>query len=264
VKPERISERGRWGGKLTAHPLPAEDLSIDALTSPAREELARHWLARAASERRVGDSFAFIAGVLAEGQAPAALRELAERAVDDELRHTELSRQVASRFAGRDLPEPERLPLKVPEHPGASPALRRTLHIVGQCSLNETLASAVLEASLEATTGPLARAALRELLSDEIDHARIGWAHLASLAPAERAEVQPWLYGITLANVKVWRETEREYPSDERLISQGALSRALLERALLTAVRELVVPGFASLGFETAALQRWADAGAPG
>lgn len=253
---------GRWGGRLTAHELPERDESLDLLSPAHRRELAEHWLERAASERRVADSFKVIRDTLKEAGADAALIALAARAVDDEYRHAEIARRVASRFAGEELPAPARLPFSAPEHRGASPELKRVLWVVGQCCLNETFASAVLEASLQVSKGALARAALRELLSDEIDHARIGWAFLAGRSAEERAQVAARMVSLTRANVAMWRDTPRAYPSDGELLAQGALSRELIESAVLAAVRDLVIPGFSQLGMPTRALERWLAAGA--
>lgn len=257
------SAQGRWGGRLTSRELPWSDPSVDALAPNDRAELAEHWLQRAAFERRVGDAFEVIHGILVEERAEDALVRLAERAVDDEVRHAEIARRVASRFAGRDLPAPERLPLTVPQHRGASPSLRRTLHVFGQCALNETFASAVLEASLDAAEGPLAKAALRELLTDEIDHARIGWAHLATLSGAERAELQPWLLQLVRANLKMWRDADRPYPTGASLEAQGAMSRALLEGAVLDGIEHVVIPGLEHVGLQTSEIAGWLAIGAP-
>src|SRR5688572_18276616 len=95
--------QGRWGGRLTSRPLPSEDTSLEQLSAEERAVLARIWLHRAAMERRVADSFEVIRGALERRRAPDELVALAVRAVDDEHRHTELSRVVASRFAGREL-----------------------------------------------------------------------------------------------------------------------------------------------------------------
>lgn len=258
-----IQTTGRWGGRLTSRDLPTEDHTLQHLSLSERQELARHWLERSASERRVGTSFTVIRDTLIEVQARDELVELASRAIDDEARHAEIARVVASRFWGEELPAPPLLPFSAPEHRGASRRLTCHLWVVGQCSLNETFASAVLEASLAHTTAGLAKAALRELLSDEIDHARIGWAHLAGLDAAQRGAIQPRLLSLTRANVKMWRDTPRLYPSSPALVEQGALSRELIEGALLAAVRELVAPGFAALGFDVSPIVRWLDSGAP-
>lgn len=248
---------GRWNGRLTSKPLPEVDETIEALPTEARRELADHWLARAASERRVADAFAVVHDALVESRAPEALIALAHRAVDDEYRHTELAREVASRFAGHALAEPERLTLVVPAHRNASPELRRALHVLGHCALNETFASAVLEAALRESTGSLARAALRELLSDEIDHARIGWAYLATLAPEARQALVPFLPELLDANLRSWRTSDRAYPSDRALVAHGALTAELIEEALATALRTLVFPGFAHLGMPTDQFAGW-------
>jgi hypothetical protein len=257
-----IRVNGRHGGRLTARPLPEVDASLDALTAHERDELARHWLARAASERRVADAFEVIRDVLREAGAGAELVELADRAVDDEMRHTEIARLVASRIAGRELAAPSPLPLVVPAHREASPELRRALHVVGHCAFNETFASAVLEAALAATTGTLAAAALRELLSDEIDHARIGWGYLATTDRPTRAAIARWLPRLARENLREWRAADRAYPTDPRLTAQGALSRDLLEGALLAALRGLILPGLRHLGLATDELERWVELGA--
>lgn len=258
-----IRPDGRWQGRLTSRPLPEADESIDRLSPEARRELASHWLARAASERRVADAFVVVRDALVASDAPNDLVALATRAIDDEHRHTELARHVASRFAGEALQEPARLTLVVPVHPHASPELVRALHVLGHCALNETFASAVLEAALHASTGALAKAALRELLSDEIDHARIGWGYLASLSPEVRRALVPFLPELLRANLRAWRTTEREYPSDPSLVTHGALTATLIESSLQTALLTLVMPGFVHLGMPTDALTDWIASGAP-
>jgi len=254
---------GRWGGRLTSRPLPIADPTIDGLSDPQRDELAAVWLARAQSERRVADAFVVIRSSLAELGADASIARLAERAVGDEHRHAEIARVVASRFAGRELEPPERLELVVPEHAGASGALRATLHVVGHCAINETLASAFLELTRAQSQPGLARAAVRELLSDEIDHARIGWAHLAALSASDRRRLTPWLGGLLAANLGMWRRSPRPYPTDPKLTRHGAPREDDVERALVGALRDLVLPGFERVGLETGALRAWLARGAP-
>ncbi len=254
---------GRWHGAITSRPLPDDDDAIDELSAKERAVIASVWIARAASERRVSDAFAIVHQALTDLGADPAITALAGRAVDDEMRHAELSRVVACRYAGTDLPHPERLSLVVPKHVGASDALRRVLHVIGQCCMNETIASAFLEAAIAETRAPLARAALRELLSDEVDHARIGWGLVASLDDATKRAVERWLPEMAIANLRMWRETPRLYPDDPRLAAHGAPSLAVVERALLVAFRELVVPGFEKMSIDTTAVRAWLGRGAP-
>jgi len=253
----------RWGGRLTSRPLPEHDPALDALTDQQREQLAAVWLGRAASERRVADAFEAIHAALESTRSDSSLRALAARAIDDEHRHAELCRVVAARCAGRTLPPPERLTLVQPEHRGAPARLVPTLHVLGHCAMNETLASAFLEASLGYADAPLGRAALRELLSDEVDHARIGWAHLAELGEQRRAELIPWLDSLVYANLKMWRDTPRASATDAELHRHGAPPAEAIEQALLAAVRDLIIPGLARFELPTRSLERWLAAGAP-
>jgi hypothetical protein len=214
-------------------------------------------------ERRVADAFVVIRDALVRRESPAAIAALAERAIDDELRHAELSRVVASCFAGVPLAPPARSRLVVPRHRGAPPELRDTLFVVGHCLFNETTASAFLEASLRYAMSPLAVSALRELLSDEIDHGRIGWAHLASLPEQERTRVVPWLLPMAFLNLKTWREHSPPTAlHSEALARHGAPPWHAVEEALVGALTTLIVPGLAALGLENRELSEWLDAGA--
>lgn len=253
---------GRWGSRLTSRPLP-EDPSIEVLEPSDRSALAEVWLGRAASERRVADSFAVIANAILELGVDGELRRLAERAIDDEMRHAEISRVVASRYAGRDLDAPAPLVLEIPRHPGAGTPLVHVLHVVGQCCINETIASAFLEAALAHTNASLATAALRELFSDEIDHARIGWALLASVDDATRAAVAARLPAMAIATLRMWRSSPRTYFEREPFPGHGAPPEAVVEAAFDAAFRDLVIPGFEALGIDAARLRAWVDHGAP-
>jgi hypothetical protein len=255
---------GRWSGRLTKRPLPDDDPSIDELPYDDRRSIAAVWLHRAAMERRVADAFEVIRNALRRRNANAPLVELAVRAIDDEYRHAELSRVVASRFAGAELEAPPRLLLELPKHAGASRELRDTLYVVGQCVLNETTASAFLEACLVHARGAVARAALRELLSDEIDHGRIGWAYLASLSDSARAEVARWLLPMAFLNLRTWREQSPDDPRHRAAWTlHGVPPADVTHAALVDALHSLVVPGLEELRMPTCELRAWLDDGAP-
>ena len=133
---------------------------------------------------------------------------------------------------------------------GAPAELRPTLHVIGQCLLNETTASAFLErCHAGARTRPV-RFVLKALMADDIDHARIGWAHLASprLSLDRRREVGAWLPSLIRANARVWGE-HPPLPSSPALEANGCPSLEETAAAVDGALRELIVPGLARLGF---------------
>src|SRR5581483_5066489 len=120
----------------------------------------------------------------------------------------------------------------------------------GQCCFNETTGSAFYEMCLSGATSPPARAALLSLLSDEVDHARLGWAHLASLrldADQHRA-VETWLPLLARGNFKAWR-ARFDAPDRVGLRAHGCPSYAAGRVAVENAFRDLIRPGFVSAGF---------------
>jgi hypothetical protein len=180
-------------------------------------------------------------------------------AVDDERRHSEICRRVAGIYLGRDLamPPASRAAL-LPAYKGAPDVLRGTLQVLGQCAVNETTAAAFLEQALAGTTAPLARGALRELLRDEVDHARIGWAHLTSVvAQAGVSEaLAAWLPRMLAVNLAGWRVARAARP-DAALRAHGCPTLTEIDTAVVDAMRALILPGFARAGVSTAAAERW-------
>lgn len=185
--------------------------------------------------------------------AEAELIALARRAVDDELRHADRCWQLACVYAGRLLPAAEPRPGQLPRYDGASEELRASLLVVAQCCLNETTASAFLERCLHATTAPLVRATFRELLSDEVDHARLGWAHLASprLSSETRAQIAAWLPSLVAANLRAWH-ARPDVPTAPVYAVHGVLPLATTNAAVDAAVDDLILPGLRHVGIEVA------------
>jgi len=222
-----------------------------ALDDDGRRVVAFVWSQRAIGERSTAETFRVVAAGLAALDAERELVALAERAIDDELRHAERCWRLACLYAERELPEPEALPLELPPYDGASEALRHSLHVVGQCCLNETTASAFLERVLQEATAPPVRETLRALLSDEVDHARIGWAHLASprLSAETRQAIASWLPQLFAINARMWgrRPAIAITPA---LAAHGVPSWPTVDEVVATALDELIIPGFRHVGIE--------------
>jgi len=252
----RVRPDGRWRGAVTHRALPDSADEIAELAPALRAQLAGIWMGQAATEARVAGSFATIRDSLARLGADPALVALAARAVDDEHRHAALCEEMAGRYAGRVCGPHVTLRPRRPAHRAASSReVRDALWVIGQCALNETFAGAYLSAAREGARSPVVRAALRELLEDEIDHARIGWAYLSLAPDTLRRELSEWLVPLTACNLREWRKIE--LPDSDALWAHG-IPPAPVARAELTAVlRDILVPGFTRAGLDTRALERW-------
>ncbi|MFO0561766.1 MAG: hypothetical protein U0269_27385 [Polyangiales bacterium] len=259
-----LSPNGRWNGRLTSRALPDASESLRGLSATDRTLLANIWLSQCATERRVADSFVVVHRALVELDADPGLIATAERAIDDEYRHTELCRVAASEYAGRSLSEPPLLPMVRPTHPTASSdRVRSCLFVLGQCAFNETFASAYLDTALACAEVPFARAAIRELLSDEVDHSRIGWAFAATLPASERGEVQSWLVDLALCNLREWRKIALPSVAKGEVVRHGVPPRDRVEEALLAVIEGVMIPGFERFGFDARELRAWHAQGAP-
>ncbi len=250
---------GRWHGAVTQRVAPPRD-EIEALAPELRGRLAGNWLGQAATEARVAHSFATIHASLERLGADPGLIALAERAVDDEHRHAALAEEMAGIYAGRVVGPHDRLPQQRPAHPSASSrAVRDVLWIVGQCALNETFASAYLSAARRGAKTAISRWAIRELLEDEIDHSRIGWAFLSQLEPAMKRELSEWLLPLVVCNLREWRALV--LPDDDALAIHGVPPMEVARVAIDEALVDLLLPGFVHVGLDTRELERWISAG---
>jgi len=231
--------------------LPIADASVDALSSEHRGWLAASWGGRADAECGASHSFRVIADALRAAGAEAGLIDLAVRAVEDEEHHARICHRMASIYEGQEARQPKAREGAIPAHAGASDEVRRSLHIIGQCCLNETTGSAFYESCLAGATAAPAREALLALLSDEVDHARIGWAHLASpvLSSAVREGISPWLGALIRSNLRAWEDRMR-LPDSAALTAHGCPAYAVTSRVVVAALEDLITPGFAHVGYD--------------
>jgi hypothetical protein len=252
---------GRYQGAITARPLPETEL--DEVPWPVREALAKIWFTQAATELRVARSFEIVHASLDALGADPGLVRAADRAIDDEHRHTALCLEMAKRFANNDaLPHVPELEFEHPRHPTArSDAERRMLFVIGQCSFNETFASAYLSLARAGAEESLSRAAIAELLADEVDHARLGWAYLSTMPQSLRARLLDWVHPLAMSNLRVWRTLALN--RDVGLVRFGVPEAEAIEVALRDVLAGVIVPGLAEFGVESRALQSWIAEGAP-
>jgi hypothetical protein len=235
-------------GEQASEELSASDRKLVATTCTRRAEL----------ELRGAAAFTVITQALIDLRADSRIVDLSARAIAEEIRHSEIYLELASSYSGSDVARPEIAPIEIPAHPGVAPDLRRVLHVVGMCSINETMACAFLELCLEGARSHVSRVALREILADEIRHARIGWAYLASagVRPGTHREVERWLIPMLCAQLAGWRRQIETLPAGA-VAAHGCPSGAAIEEAAVGSLNELVLPGFAVVGIDVTEARRF-------
>ena len=233
-------------------------IAVEHVPADARAHLAALWQTRAVSESTVRVVFdQLVAGLTATG-AHADIIALARHAADDEDRHAAICAELAAAYRGGPadvLAEPTtRLPDFTPDA-----RIRTALHAITLCCISESLACAFVEACISACDDPDLRKIHTRHLADEVRHARIGWAHVASLSDAERAAVEPFLEDILRAQVLGWEARIATLPVDG-VPGHGYPPRATLIDVIRDAVREIVLPGFAHVRISATAARAWFDA----
>jgi len=240
--------------------MPDRDDVIDGMDAALRRKVAQTWARRAHEELKAAMAFTLLSReLLAAGAVPDVLARVT-RAVSDEVRHAEILRALASRYLGQEAPWPPGMDLP-PESPGEPPRVLASLHVVTLCCVSESIASVFIEASHEAATSPSARASLGVVLADEVEHGRAGWVYLASVREDRTVmtAVQRAMVSMVRKAVESWFDFSAIVLPDGAP-EHGLLSNEEVRACVVTALRELVLPGFSQLGLDvteaSAALHR--------
>jgi hypothetical protein len=221
---------------------------VGELGSAARHVLGTLWARRAEGELHAAATFSGLYRDCQVFGVDAGITQLCERAVEDERFHGELSLLVAEHYCGAPLASPVPVASALRFESCAAevaPALRFLL----QAALSETIAVVYLRQCHREATSRLVRAAVRELLHDEIDHARLGWAYVATAVsrPAVRGSLCRELASMLAVVSDAWAKPHSpgEYPLGHGVLSE-LHTRALTEEA----IQSIVLPGLARFGIE--------------
>jgi hypothetical protein len=222
---------------------------IADLEASQREAVSSVWLDRAQGELSTAAVFEEIVAVgRALGLVPEVLSMLA-RASGDELRHARRCHELAELYAGHSLAPPVALGFEAPKFGEAPAHINGHLLLIYQSCLNEGIATVYLQENLRLVRAKAAHELIHELLRDDLVHARIGWAHLASpvLSVEVRSHVAaalPTLLGLVRV---AWLRSSTA--SDFDCPEHGCLGRFRHAALVSAAIEELILPGFAHLGF---------------
>jgi hypothetical protein len=213
--------------------------------------VAAMWRYRERVELEAAALFAALAAQLDEARLPS-LAARARTAADDERRHAVRCRAIVDDCGAELAPLPPRaLSIAPPDTdtPEPDPGRRALYTSVAMGCVTETLSCALLVAMRDdAVHGPT-RAAVDEIVKDEIEHSRIGWAHLATAAA--RGDVR-WL----APHVAAMRDAALTHEIEEVALSDDLSGYGILPRARVTIIveatwRDVIVPGFAHHGVRT-------------
>ena len=228
------------------------------LDAPGRALVAGVWAFRARSEREASSRFERLAGQLAQEDAAAVVVALARRAAEDEVRHVAICEVLAARYGHRSGAEAAVSAGEIgPRRDGARERL--LYEMVAFCAVTESINAALMAVSHEQATDPAVRAAVREILRDEVTHARLGWAHLsAERARGGGAHLAQGLPAMLAGTVRdeLFAPTDGE-SADPRLAGHGELPRAMRVEVFVQTLEAVVFPGLEAHGVDASAGRAW-------
>jgi hypothetical protein len=241
----------------THRPLP-DDPGIASLDERVRSSIAAAWRSRASNELTTSTVFATLTRCLVGLRAPHEIVRQAAVAVADEVRHAEICVHVARAYWSR-CPAPD--PGLVVDEParGGDEDLTALLFAVMQSCVNEGVASVYLQRCLAESRYVLAHAAVRDILEDEIHHARFGWSLLSSniMRSAWRTAVAEALPALLQRVSDAWMSQEASgLPAVPR--GHGTIEKGAMSGVVRSAYEDLVLPGFEKVGIDAGQARAWA------
>ena len=203
-----------------------------------QELLASQWFQRAKSERDAHHRFLQLSRDIQQHPTLSVLQEQLQNAAADEFRHIGLCTAQVRRFGGKELHLYGGFQPFFPHHP-----LRE---LVVLFCIMETINAALLVEAKEHIADSVLRSTCHDILKDEVQHARIGWAALSLSSEEEREEVWNHLLPIfRCAGIHaVLQESSFERHIPEWGIFGGKSRLHMLDQTMET----VIFPGFWSLG----------------
>jgi hypothetical protein len=226
-----------------------------------RARVAGTWAFRTRAEIEAAARFARMATELAEIGATDVVARGAKEAAADEERHRDLCARLAARWgepnALQHVPPRERI-----GRSGMDPRDRLLWEVVAVCCVSETMNTSLMTRCLEVAKDAEIRATLDELLKDEVNHARLGWAHLAAERAAGRGEFLRDVLPLVLeASVEPgFLQGQPHVPWTDELYDYGELPSPELVQIYRDTLNLVVFPGLDATGVDTSKGRAWLEA----
>jgi hypothetical protein len=208
----------------------------------------------ATGEYEAVDIFARIAAGLAINGAPIDLVAAATRAASDEIRHADFAFRMAALCAGRSDIAVDVRTRRAEDRWGRALDLETLdLMMIEIPAVGEALACALIRASRERASDPVAHALFSSILGDEVHHTRLGWYYLAWRAPqwtdAERQRAANRAGEVVaLVERRFWWGRDAPPGSRKAARALGILESLGQRDVIRQVMEEEIVPGLDQLG----------------
>jgi hypothetical protein len=226
------------------------------MEAEAQKAVAIAWRARERVEWEARGLFASLTADLQATGTGATLVAMARQAARDEERHARRCRDLVRRFAerfegGPPAPLPPRRLCLGPDE--LSRERRALFTSVALSCVTETLSTAFLLQLRARAVDEAVRSTVREILRDEVDHARLGWAHLAGAAKRDSvAWLSPHLPAMLEYALGNGAQAE-----DVDLAGYGILPRSDSLEIFRNVASDVLLPGLERFNVDTAAASAW-------
>jgi hypothetical protein len=232
-------------------------------SSRVRCAVAATWAFRARGEREAEDRFRRLGETLRRLGADDTALRLVGKAEEDERRHAALCGRLSATYGLEvETSAQESRPVGAV---GMSVRDATLTEMVSLCCVAETLSVAALGAIHDVTRADDIRAVVHEILKDEIDHARVGWAHLGAERQRGRGGfLAAFLPDMLAAGIpEDLFQIEHDEENEEALLF-GQLSRQRRVAIFRSTLVDVIFPGFELAGVDTTAARAWLRERDPG
>ncbi len=199
-----------------------------------------------------------MANELAEIGAEPVVVQGARDAAADEARHRDICARLAEKWGAKD-PTNHVAPRERVGRSDMDQRDRLLWEMVAVCCISETMNTALMTRCLEVAKDEEIRVSLRDLLRDEVRHARLGWAHLAAERSHGRGEFLRDVLPLMMeASVEPgFLEGTMPAPWAEGLYDYGELPLAELVEIYRGTMQQVVFKGLDATGIDTSKGRAW-------